>query len=204
MSLMRFQQTRYAYSCHHVGLLPADEGGEVVFMGRSNVGKSSLINALCQRKALARISRNPGRTQCFNVYKLTESARLVDCPGYGYAQVSQGMRQAWKERLVEYLTQRQSLCCYFLVMDARHPWRRSDSEWLEVLVTMPSRPLCIVLNKIDAVRKDRRVALRKQVQSVAQARIEQTSVWLCSCTKKEGIDVLRDGIAQMLDLHNAS
>jgi GTP-binding protein len=102
---------------------PADGGREVAFCGRSNAGKSSAINTLTESARLARTSKTPGRTQLLNFFALNESARLVDLPGYGYAQTSKEIQAHWKRHLDHYLRERLSLVGLVLVMDIRHPLR---------------------------------------------------------------------------------
>ncbi len=101
--------------------LPDDSGFEVAFAGRSNVGKSSAINKITNRKGLARISKSPGRTRELNYFSFDENTHIVDLPGYGYAKVNVDMRDAWAKLLERYLQERQSLRGIFLIMDSRHP-----------------------------------------------------------------------------------
>src|SRR5690349_21493573 len=101
--------------------LPPPGPPEIAFAGRSNVGKSSAINALVGRKALARTSKTPGRTQTINFYALADSGRLVDLPGYGYARVPQALRMQWRELVGAYLHSAKTLVGVVLLMDARHP-----------------------------------------------------------------------------------
>lgn len=198
MSQSGLNQTVFLQSCYDVTTLPLDSGFEVCFLGRSNVGKSSVINTLCERKKLARVSKTPGRTQCLNVYGITEHARLIDCPGYGYAAVGKSLRQSWQKLMLEYANSRQSLQRFFLVMDARHPWQKNDLLWLDLLADSVDRPLSIVLNKIDCVRKDARRRLCAEVAAVAQKKIATVAVYPTSCLQNEGIDLLRHHVQQVL------
>src|SRR3954464_4506336 len=116
-----FSQAEFLRACGQPADLPPPGPPEVAFAGRSNVGKSSALNALCGRRALARTSKTPGRTQTINFYEIGDRARLVDLPGYGYARVSQELRKQWRELVDSYLGERLTLVAVVLVMDARHP-----------------------------------------------------------------------------------
>lgn len=121
---------------------------EIGFVGRSNVGKSSLINALTGRNALARVSHTPGRTQQLNFFNLGHHLMMVDMPGYGFAKVSKSMRKAWDHLIFTYLRGRPTLRCVFLLVDSRHGLKDSD---IEVMVMLDKAGVSyrIVLTKID-------------------------------------------------------
>jgi len=130
--------------------LPAPAAREIAFAGRSNVGKSSAINALLGRRALARTSKTPGRTQTINFYGLGGDAVLVDLPGYGYARVPQALRAQWGQLVEAYLRSRGELAAVVLVMDARHPLTTLDAQllgWIRHAVRL------IVLSKADKLSK---------------------------------------------------
>ena len=110
---------------------PADSGVEAAFAGRSNSGKSSAINAITGRTALARTSKTPGRTQLINFFSMEESQRLVDLPGYGFAKVPPAMQQHWHQLMGSYFEQRQSLHGLIILMDSRHPLKDSDGLMIE-------------------------------------------------------------------------
>ena len=109
VSAARYRQTQFVMSAARLDQLPADDGFEVAFAGRSNAGKSSALNCLCGQRQLARTSKTPGRTQLINFFALDEQHRLVDLPGYGYAKVAQQTRRHWQHTLQEYLSTRASL-----------------------------------------------------------------------------------------------
>lgn len=125
------QRAQFVLAAHELHQLPPDHGVEVAFAGRSNAGKSSALNALTGRKALARTSRTPGRTQQMVVFTLDETARLVDLPGYGYAKVPATLRAHWRGVIDAYLHQRQSLKGLVLMVDIRHPLKDFDRMMLE-------------------------------------------------------------------------
>lgn len=122
--------------------------GEVGFVGRSNVGKSSLINALTGRNALARTSHTPGRTQQLNFFNLGGHLMMVDMPGYGFAQVSKAMRKAWDHLIFTYLRGRPALRCVFVLVDSRHGLKDSDGEIMDLL-DRAGVAYRVVLTKID-------------------------------------------------------
>jgi GTP-binding protein len=131
---------------------PADGLAEVAFLGRSNVGKSSLINALIGQKGLAFTSSTPGRTQTINFYRIENRLYFVDLPGYGYAKVPRGMTNEWKRLIDEYLTRRESLQMSFLILDARRGWMEKDLElksWLEY----QDRQYLVVVTKMDKLNQ---------------------------------------------------
>ncbi|GAB6929335.1 ribosome biogenesis GTP-binding protein YihA/YsxC [Paenibacillus sp. JCM 10914] len=134
---------------------PEDALPEIALAGRSNVGKSSLINRLISRKNLARTSATPGKTQQLNYYKVNDELYLVDFPGYGYAKVSKTQRAAFGEMIEKYLLSRDELKLVLLVIDLRHPPSKDDIsmyEWLQYY----NRPVCVVATKADKIPKTRR------------------------------------------------
>src|SRR6185369_11021816 len=129
MIKLNFHTAKFLTSAPSLKHCPGDQGAEVAFAGRSNAGKSSVINTLVQNKKLARTSKTPGCTQLINFFQLQNSPdlRLVDLPGYGYAKVPQAMKQEWQKHLSQYLHERQSLKGLILVMDIRHPMQDLDT-----------------------------------------------------------------------------
>ena len=121
-----FRRATFLKSVEQLRDLPPDSGAEVAFIGRSNVGKSSVLNALCDHQGLARTSRTPGRTQHFVVFELAADRRLIDLPGFGYAAVNKSMRAHWDETIPLYLEERASLAGLVLIADARHPLRAEE------------------------------------------------------------------------------
>lgn len=160
---MIFHSAHFVTSCYRLDTLPDDEGAEVIFLGRSNVGKSSLINALCGRKLLARTSKTPGRTQCLNVFNIGDDARLVDAPGYGFAKVPIAVKKQWQSLIVKYCQTRASLRMIVLVMDIRHPLQPADREWLDSLGGGPVL-LAIILNKSDCLGRMQQKKAHDQVE----------------------------------------
>ena len=178
------------------GLPPADRL-EVCFAGRSNVGKSSLINALTGRKTLARASNTPGRTQEINYFALGEQRYLVDLPGYGYAEAPVAIVAKWQALLKQYLAGRQTLRRAFVLIDARHGIKAVDEEILKLLdrsaVTFQA-----VLTKVDKINRSEREAVIEQVKgALAKHVAAYPEVVVTSSEKGEGIETLRAIIATM-------
>ena len=178
------------------GLPPADRR-EVCFAGRSNVGKSSLINALTGRKTLARASNTPGRTQEINYFALGEERYLVDLPGYGYAEAPLAVVAKWQALLKQYLAGRQTLRRAFVLIDARHGVKAVDEEILKLLdrsaVTYQA-----VLTKVDKINKTEREAVIEQVKgALSKHPAAFPEIVVTSSEKGEGIETLRAVIATL-------
>lgn len=176
------------------GLPPADRA-EVCFAGRSNVGKSSLINALTGRKALARASNTPGRTQEINYFALADSHYLVDLPGYGYANAPLPKVAAWQALLKQYLSGRATLRRAFVLIDARHGIKEVDEEILSLLDSAAVTFQC-VLTKADKVKANDREAVLTQVRGkLAKHPAAFPEIILTSSEKGDGLATLRATIA---------
>lgn len=185
----RYTKALFLKSAAKVNQLPADNGIEVAFAGRSNAGKSSALNCLTNIKNLARTSKTPGRTRLMNVFQvLDEQHRLVDLPGYGYAKVSREMKNEWQKHLTDYLEVRQSLQGLILLMDCRHPLQPLD-EVLIQFIRARKILLHILLTKSDKLSKSQAKSTLLQVQKQIGPS-EVVSIQLFSSLKKEGIDTL--------------
>ena len=147
-------KAEYSTSAANPNDLPTDDGNEVAFAGRSNAGKSSVLNKICGRKQLARTSKTPGRTQLINFFTLSTSMRLVDLPGYGYAKASQNKQRHWTQLLEYYFNNRIALRGTMLVMDIRHPLREVDQAMLEWCIHHRC-DVHILLNKSDKLSRNR-------------------------------------------------
>lgn len=178
------------------GLPPADRL-EVCFAGRSNVGKSSLINALTGRKSLARASNTPGRTQEINYFALGETRYMTDLPGYGYAEAPVAVVRKWQELLKAYLSGRQTLRRAFVLIDARHGVKAVDEEILKLLDRSAVTFQC-VLTKIDKINRAERMAVIEQVKgALAKHPAAYPELVVTSSEKGEGIETLRAIIATL-------
>lgn len=162
---------------------------EVAFAGRSNVGKSSAINALLGRRSLARTSKTPGRTQTINFYSLgeEESARLADLPGYGYAKVPKPLREQWRGLVDAYLQDRPSLAAVVLIMDARHPLKDLDYQLLQWLGEMK---VLALLSKADKLtRREQAQVLAATQEALSDAKNVRLSLF--SSVSKQGVEACR-------------
>ena len=147
-----FADVRFLLSASQLEGLPSDDLPEIAFVGRSNVGKSSALNILANRKRLAFVSKTPGRTQLINFFSFGEGARLVDLPGYGYAKVPHGVRDDWGKLVAGYLQTRRSLLGVVSLMDARRPLTPLDQQLLGWLLPLERRVL-VLLTKSDKLTR---------------------------------------------------
>ncbi|GAB5522122.1 MAG: ribosome biogenesis GTP-binding protein YihA/YsxC [Rhodothermales bacterium] len=145
---MKIKQAKFVGGAAQWGQLPTTGWPEVAFVGRSNVGKSSLLNALAKRKALARTSSTPGKTQEINYYAINDAFYLVDLPGFGYAKISKKQRARWASLITRYLEEREPLACVCHLIDSRHPPTALDQE-LMMWMKGHAVPYLILLTKVD-------------------------------------------------------
>jgi len=164
---------------------------EIAFAGRSNVGKSSAINALLGRRGLARTSKTPGRTQTINFYSLGDEARLVDLPGYGYARVPQAMRDAWRALVADYL-QSASVVGVVVVMDARHPMTPLDQQLIAWLGDVPQ---LLLFSKVDKLSRNEQTKLMRDLPRGNSRR----GATLFSSVTRQGVAEARDLLERWLE-----
>jgi GTP-binding protein len=182
-------QLDFVLSADGLDKLP-DSPAEVAVVGRSNVGKSSLINALGHRKSLAKVSKTPGRTQLLNCFRLdTGDATLVDCPGYGYAAVPAKMRASWQRMIETYLLEREALTMIIVLVDGEIGPTKLDRQLLDWLRSN-TLPHTVVATKHDKVRSTHRDRRKREV--AAACNLEPSDVVWVSATKGTGVDRLRD------------
>ncbi len=191
------EQAEYLISVHSLSQLPPDTGIEVAVAGRSNAGKSSLINRICRRKALARTSRTPGRTQQLVFFQLDPERCLVDLPGYGYANAPLDVIAKWQKLLKQYLSGRATLRRAFVLIDARHGIKDVDEEIMSLLdssaVTFQA-----VLTKADKVKaKDREKVLTQVREKLSKHPAAFPEIVLTSSEKGDGLETLRAIIANL-------
>lgn len=158
---MKIHGAEFIISNTDVTKCPKERLPEYAFIGRSNVGKSSLINMLLQRKDLAKTSGKPGKTQLINHFKVNDSWFLVDLPGYGYAQVSKTKRKSFQKFIQDYFLKREQLVCTFVLIDVRHDPQKIDLEFMRFLGENQI-PFCITFTKADKLGSSK---LNKQVTS---------------------------------------
>ncbi|MBB1268414.1 ribosome biogenesis GTP-binding protein YihA/YsxC [Shewanella sp. SR44-3] len=167
-SSMDFRRAKFLISAPDIAhlneYLPGDAGVEIAFAGRSNAGKSSALNALTEQKGLARTSKTPGRTQLINVFALDADRRLVDLPGYGFAQVPLALKNKWQQALGEYLQKRACLSGVVVLMDIRHPLKDLDMQMIEWAVASEI-PVLALLTKSDKLAQSVKMKTVNEVRS---------------------------------------
>lgn len=194
-----YRRARFLISAGSAGQFPSTGGYEVAFAGRSNAGKSSAINTLCDNRTLAKTSKTPGRTRLINFFELDNDRRLTDLPGYGYARVPEAMKLEWQSLLEDYLQRQQSLCGMVIIMDIRHPltdfdWRMLD--WCRHFEI----PAHVLLTKADKLKRGPAqnclMAVRRQLKQNGLNASAQTF----SALKKTGLDELVAKLNEWLHL----
>lgn len=186
--MIHFDRTHYLRAAQTPGQFPDDTGGEVAFAGRSNAGKSSLINAVCRQRKLARTGKTPGATRLIHFFETQENLRLVDLPGYGFARVSKDERAQWRRMVSRYLENRGCLRGLVVAMDIRRPLTELDMnllEWCDARVL-------IALTKSDKLSKSAAAATRKKVRAAVP---EVDEVIAFSKNKTRDADAVRKVIA---------
>ncbi|MDE6308414.1 MAG: ribosome biogenesis GTP-binding protein YihA/YsxC [Bacteroidales bacterium] len=165
---MQIKEAEFVISNTDYRKCPKTDVPEFAFIGRSNVGKSSLINMLCGNKALAKTSSQPGKTQCINLFSINKNTMYwVDLPGYGYARTSKESREKWRKMTYDYLEYRENLACVFVLVDGRHEPQKSDVAFINWLGEH-GVPLAIVATKADKTSQNEvqhNLALLKRVLS---------------------------------------
>ncbi|AEX54246.1 ribosome biogenesis GTP-binding protein YihA/YsxC [Rahnella aquatilis] len=189
--IYNYHMTHFVMSAPDIRHLPSDAGIEVAFAGRSNAGKSSALNTLTQQKSLARTSKTPGRTQLINLFEVKPGIRLVDLPGYGYAEVPEEMKRKWQRALGEYLQMRNSLKGLVVLMDIRHPLKDLDHQMIQWAVDVGT-PVMLLLTKADKLASGARQAQIKMVREAVKEFMGDIQVEAFSSPKKMGVDKLSD------------
>jgi GTP-binding protein len=196
-----FLHARYVTTAAEWRQLPAGDAPETAFAGRSNSGKSSVINALAQRKRLAYVSRTPGRTQHINFFRVPSGALLADLPGYGYAAVPGHLQRHWRAFLTRYLTERASLVGLVLVMDARHPLTTLDRQMLDAFLPT-GRPVHVLLTKSDKLSASDRRRVLEDVRATLQCdwaiHADRIGVQLFSAVDRTGMAEAEDAVGAWL------
>jgi len=182
-------------------LFPSDMGNEIALCGRSNSGKSTLINALANQKKLAKTSNTPGRTQSINFFHLTndEAKKIVDLPGFGYAKASKQDQNAWAKLILSYLEKRSALTDLILIMDMRHPFQNKDLEFLSLCESL-NLPIHLVLTKADKLNNKE---TQKTLKVVSEKMVDYPAIvdsLVFSATKKIGLETLLNKIKILLEV----
>jgi len=198
MSTISWPPTTFLLSAAKLSQLPPDQGAEVAFVGRSNVGKSSALNAITGVKGLAKTSKTPGRTQLLNFFALDEQRRLVDLPGYGYAKVSEAVKARWQKTLADYLATRQSLRGLVLLIDSRHPLKAFDESML-TWADQQQLPVYILLTKADKLSRSAATQALKTLQNTLRNYTTSIHTQLFSAHNSIGVGEARKYLLDMLD-----
>ena len=182
-------------------LFPSDTGNEIALCGRSNSGKSTLINALANQKKLAKTSNTPGRTQSINFFQLTndETKKIVDLPGFGYAKASKQDQNAWAKLILSYLEKRAALTDLILIMDMRHPFQNKDLEFLSLCNSL-NLPIHLVLTKADKLNNKE---TQNTLKVVSEKMVDYPAIvdsMVFSATKKIGLETLLNKIKLLLEV----
>jgi len=198
---MKITKAEFISSYADVQKCPAPNKPEFAFIGRSNVGKSSLINMLTQTKDLAKTSAKPGKTQTINHFLINETWYLVDLPGYGYASVSKTLREGFGQMIEDYVQKRENLSCIFVLVDSRLEPQKSDLSFIN-WVGSKGVPLAIVFTKADKLKLNE---LQRNIQQFKKAVLadweELPPMLITSSEKKTGRDELLDFIDDALKVH---
>lgn len=191
-----YNTAKFLKSVASMKQLPENENNEVAFVGRSNSGKSSSINAITNIKKLAKTSKTPGRTQLINFFELKNATKLVDLPGYGYAKVNDSMKKSWEKLIDSYLMKRQCLAGIVITMDIRHPLKDFDQQMIEWCYEY-ELPVHILLTKSDKLTNNQ---AKQTVFAVEKAlkEFDNVTVQLFSSLKNVGIDLARKKLDEWL------
>ena len=181
--------------CGPTSELPVNDHPEVAFAGRSNVGKSSLINTVMGRKSFARTSQKPGKTQTLNFYNINDELYLVDLPGYGYAKTSRSLSEQWGTMIENYLTESEQLACVFILVDIRNPVSELDRQMYEWVCFLELQPI-IIATKADKINRSRLDRHIKQVRDGLGADPDDILIPFSSVTK-QGLDDIYDLLEQV-------
>lgn len=196
--MSRLRQAVFLTTVADLRQLPLDASAEVAFVGRSNAGKSSAINTLCDHTRLAYVSKTPGRTQHLNFFTVQSGKYLVDLPGYGFAKAPEDVRKSWNGLISPYLAQRPQLRGLVIIMDARHPL--TDLDWQMIDWFLPTgTPVHVLLSKADKLTRQEQARTLREVKLAIEKAKGQISVQLFSSLKKSGVDEARSVILGWLD-----
>jgi len=198
---MSIKKIEYVGSYYSIESIPVGLGPHFAFIGRSNVGKSSLINVLCERKNLARTSREPGKTRSINLYHVNSNWVLVDLPGYGYAKTSKVERQKFQKLIEDYLTKCPDLMTAFVLIDSSIPTQSNDVDFLN-FIGQNNIPFNLVFMKIDKIKPRNR---RKSISGIKGELLQFWEIlpdqFIISSVTREGKEDLLDYIGQLIQIY---
>jgi len=191
---LNFENINFIKSANQVSQFPEDSGREIAFVGRSNAGKSTALNAIFRRKNIAKTSKTPGRTQLINFFSVDDDCRVVDLPGYGFAAVSKEKRKQWDELISDYFRTRDALKGVFLIIDSRRMITQLDHLFLEFYLPL-GKSLHVILTKADKLKKlERMEALQNTETSLGNV----ATIQLFSGTNKDGVTVAKQRLSEIL------
>ena len=196
MSSVRIREVEFAGAIGRPGQAPPADLRQVAIAGRSNVGKSSLVNAVVGRKRIARVSGTPGKTREINFYLIDNRFFLVDLPGYGFARAPEAVRDAWRRLVEKYLTHNDRLDGLILLLDCRRGVQEADRQLLDY-VSADEIPVLVVLTKMDKLNRSGRTKAVADVRS--QLEIPADQVVATSAQTGEGVDVLTESLLALVD-----
>ena len=189
--MINFQKTHFITSAPDITKLPDDTGIEIAFVGRSNSGKSTALNCITNQKNLAKTSKTPGRTQLINLFEIEENKRIVDLPGYGYAEVPLTVKKKWQRSLTEYLQKRKSLKAVVVLMDIRHPLKDLDRQII-TWAALANIEVLIILTKSDKLANNAR---KNAINDVKRQLIEFGCTYnlvAFSALSKQGLNEIKE------------
>lgn len=192
---MNFKTAKFITGAPNLGACPEPTLPEFCFAGRSNVGKSSLINKLTNKRKLARTSNTPGKTQQMNYYKIDEKLFIVDLPGFGFAKVPQKERERWGKDIQHYLLKRDTLRLILHLVDSRHPPTQLDEDFFFWMASN-GMPFSVILTKADKLSNNKLAQSKQRVINILREMNIEVPVIPCSAESGRGIDELRSLITE--------
>jgi GTP-binding protein len=192
--MLGFENIKFIKSANQVSQFPEDSGNEIAFVGRSNAGKSTVLNVIFNRKNIAKTSKTPGRTQLVNFFKLNDNSCIVDLPGYGFANVSWKRRNQWDRLISNYFKTRAALTGVFLVVDGRRGITDLDRVFIDFYLPL-KKSLHVLINKSDKLNKSAQALVLEQFESYLG---EVATIQLFSGTKKMGVEIAQNRLIEML------
>ena len=192
--MLGFENIKFIKSANQVSQFPENSGNEIAFVGRSNAGKSTVLNVIFNRKNLAKTSKTPGRTQLVNFFKLNDDFCIVDLPGYGFANVSREKRKQWDWLISNYFKTRAALTGVFLVVDGRRGITDLDRVFIDFYLPL-KKSLHVLINKSDKLNKSAQALVLEQFESYLG---EVATIQLFSGTKIMGVEIAQNRLIEML------
>jgi len=192
--MLGFENIKFIKSANQVSQFPENSGNEIAFVGRSNAGKSTVLNVIFNRKNIAKTSKTPGRTQLVNFFKLDDDSCIVDLPGYGFANVSREKRKQWDRLISNYFKTRAALTGVFLVVDGRRGITDLDRVFIDFYLPL-KKSLHVLINKSDKLNKSAQALVLEQFESYLG---EVATIQLFSGTKKMGVEIAQNRLIEML------